>query len=382
MLPAVIQRLGMLVQIALERRVVQHRKRHLEVCLRVILDGLGRFCISRRFLRLYRLRFCLYGFRYRLRFRLHRRTCKRAGRQDEAQNEHKHERIRCHIRLFCDKRNALSEALFPQLHRRCAGQQLALCALRRDEAEQCAAVACPAAGVEVFQHPLVAGQFAVAPGKHGRKPHDGVEPVQALADEAQEAPKLVFCVKMRQFVPEDKAAGIRLRRSLWCEIYFGAEQPHKARRRQSGRQPDRNRTLHAGKRLPNFSESPEKPQILRQNNQRHRCRAGQPDQFQNRASRQLRLRLCGRSFRFRCSLCWGVRIVRLRGTAIFRGSQPLHGGGHVRDSVHHADRTSDQRDRQQKPQRGEQPQCILQARIDFPAQQKAKCGQRKDQNGR
>ena len=83
MLPAAVQRLGVLVQIALERRVIQHRERHLEVCLRVILDGLGRFCISRRFLRLYRLEFCLYGFRCRFRLRLHRRTCKRAGRQNK-----------------------------------------------------------------------------------------------------------------------------------------------------------------------------------------------------------------------------------------------------------------------------------------------------------
>ena len=187
---------------------------------------------------------------------------------------------------------------------------------------------------------------------------------------------------MRQFVPEDKAAGIRLRRSLWCEIYFGAEQPHKARRRQSGRHPDRNRAFRAGKRPPDSFQSPEKQQILRQNGQRHRCRASQPDEFQNRAARQLRLRLCGRSFRFRCSLCWGLRIVRLRGTAIFRSSQPLHGGGHVRDGVHHADRASDQRDRQQKPQRGEQPERVLQARIEFPAQEKSKRGQRKDQNSR
>ena len=83
MLPAAVQRLGVLVQIALERRVIQHRERHLDVCLRVILDGLGRFCISRRFLRLYRLRFCLYGFRYRFRLRLHGRAGKRAGRQNK-----------------------------------------------------------------------------------------------------------------------------------------------------------------------------------------------------------------------------------------------------------------------------------------------------------
>ena len=84
MLPAAVQRLGVLVQIALERRVIQHRERHLELRLRIVLDRLGGFCISRRFLRLYRLRFCLYGFRYRFRLRLRRRAGKRAGRQDKA----------------------------------------------------------------------------------------------------------------------------------------------------------------------------------------------------------------------------------------------------------------------------------------------------------
>ena len=187
---------------------------------------------------------------------------------------------------------------------------------------------------------------------------------------------------MRQLVPENELPGIRVLCRFGCEIYFGPEQPRKARRRQFGRHPDRNRAFRAGKRPPDPFQSPEKQQILRQNGQRHRCRASQPDEFQNRAARQLHLRLCGHSFRLGCCLRRGLRIVRLRGTAVFRGSQPLHGGGHVRNGVHHADRASDQRDRQQEPQRGEQPERVLQARIEFPAQEKSKRGQRKDQNSR
>ena len=187
---------------------------------------------------------------------------------------------------------------------------------------------------------------------------------------------------MRQLVTKDELACLRVLRRFGREIDFRPEQPREARRRQPGRHPDRNRAFRAGKRPPDSFQSPEKQQILRQNGQRHRCRASQPDEFQNRAARLLHLRLCGRSLRLRGSLHRGLRIVRLRGTAIFRSSQPLHGGGHVRDGVHHADRASDQRDRQQKPQRGEQPERVLQARIEFPAQEKSKRGQRKDQNGR
>ena len=187
---------------------------------------------------------------------------------------------------------------------------------------------------------------------------------------------------MRQLVPENELTGIRILRRFGCEINFRPEQPRKARRRQAGRQPDRNRTFRAGKRLPELFKSPEKQQILCQDHQCHCCCAGQPDDFQNRTARQLRLRLCGRGARLGYRLRWGLCAVRLRGTAVFRGRQPLHGGGYVRDGVHHADRTSDQRDRQQKPQRGKQPERVLQARADFAAKQKAKRSQHKDQNGR
>ncbi len=63
----------------------------------------------------------------------------------------------------------------------------------------------------------------------------------------------------------------RLGGSLGREVNFGPEQPHQARRRQSGRHPDRNRAFRAGKRPPDSFQSPEKQQILRQNGQRHRA---------------------------------------------------------------------------------------------------------------
>ena len=187
---------------------------------------------------------------------------------------------------------------------------------------------------------------------------------------------------MRQLVTKDELACLRVLRRFGREINFRPEQPREARRRQPGRHPDRNRAFRAGKRPPDSFQSPEKQQILRQNGQRHRCRASQPDEFQNRTCCQPCLHFHGRSFRLGCCLRRGLRAVRLRGAAVFRSSQPLHGGGHVRNGVHHADRTPDQRDRQQKPQRGEQPERVLQARIEFPAQEKSKRGQRKDQNSR
>lgn len=380
-LPAVRQHLRVLRQIPLERRVVQHRERHLETGLRVVFDGLRRFRVGRglrlrRGLRLH-FRLCRLGFRLRLR----RRAGKRAGRERKGQKQDENQRTGRHFRLFCNERDALGEALFAQLHRGRAGEQLASARFRRHKAEQRPAVGRAALAVQPAQHPRVARQLAVPPGQRRGQPDEGVEPVDALADEPHKAPQLVLRAEMRQLMPQDKAERRRIGGRLGREVNFRPEQPRKARRRQPRHEPDRDGAFRAGKRLPHPPQLPEKSQILCQHHARQYRRPGEPSSFQNRPDRQpvLRLRLC--LYLCRRGLRGGRFGRGLRGAAVFRGGQPLHGGRHVRRGVHHADRAADQRDRKQQPQRSEQPQRILQPRIDPAAQQQPQRGQRKDENG-
>ena len=162
LLPAAVQRLGMLVQIALERRVTQHRKRHLEARLRVVFNGLGRFGAGRR------LRLCRFlhgGLQRGFRLLLRGRAGKGAGRKGKRQKQDENEGICGHFWLFCDEFNAFGQALFAQLHRGRAGQDLSARRLRADQAEKRPAIGRAALAVQIAQHVRVTGQLAVPPGQ-------------------------------------------------------------------------------------------------------------------------------------------------------------------------------------------------------------------------
>ena len=158
----------------------------------------------------------------------------------------------------------------------------------RHQGQQGPAVGQPLLLVQPRQHRLVAGQLPVGPGGQGRRPHQGVEPVDHQADAPQQGPQGVQVPPVGQLVGDDVALPLLRGSGGRGQVDGGAQEPHQA---GGGQPPLRQIHWHRaplhGVGPPPPAELPPEAQVPRQEPQPRQGHAAVPEVPQQLRRRQL-----------------------------------------------------------------------------------------------